>query len=171
VGAGDECLHRRDAEFGGERGEDPALESQLQERLIRASVGACMTKAKKKATSKKKSSAKTKKAAVADFREVRRQVKNAICDEASEIAKEVAGEVKSKKQVASMKTLFEVIGLFPESPEEREAAGDDQALAKVLLERLGLSDEPQVSEEEAAEKRALEASALAVMGAPGDPVE
>jgi hypothetical protein len=41
----------------------------------------------------------------------------------------------------------------------------------VLLERLGLSDEPQLSEEEAAEKRALEASAMAVMGAPSDPVE
>jgi len=130
-----------------------------------------MTKAKKKATSKKKRPAKEKKPPVADLREVRRKVTNVICGKASEIASKVADEVKSKAQVSSMKTLFEVIGLFPESPEEREAAGDDQALAKVLLDRLGFSDEPQLSEEEAAEKRALEASALAVMGAPGDPVE
>jgi hypothetical protein len=131
-----------------------------------------MTKAtKKKASSKKKSPAKTKKEAVADFRDVRRRVKNAICGKAPQIAAKVTKNVIDKGQVASMKTLFEVIGLFPESREEREAAGDDQALARALLERLGLSDEPQLSEEEAADKRALEASALAVMGAPSDPVE
>jgi hypothetical protein len=36
---------------------------------------------------------------------------------------------------------------------------------------LGLSDAPEMSAEEAEEKRALEASALAVMGGKGDPVE
>jgi hypothetical protein len=100
-----------------ERGEDPALEQQLQERI--GSEGQAVSydeSDEEEDDSKKKSSAKAKKAPVADFREVRRQVKNAICDEASEIAKEVAEEVKSKKQVSSMKTLFEVIGLFSGEP-------------------------------------------------------
>jgi hypothetical protein len=127
--------------------------------------------AKKKTVPGKKKPAAPKKAPAADMRDVRRKVKNVICEKASQIAKAVAEDVGNKAQVQSMKMLFEVIGLFPESPEEKRAAGDDQALAKVLLERLGLPDDPVVNEEEAQEQRELEASARAVMSAPVDPVE
>jgi hypothetical protein len=127
--------------------------------------------AKKRAVPGKKKPSAPKKAPAADMRDVRRKVKNVICEKASQIAKAVAEDVANKAQVQSMKMLFEVIGLFPESAEEKRAAGDDQALAKVLLERLGLPDDPVVNEEEAQEQRELEASARAVMGAPVDPVE
>jgi hypothetical protein len=130
-----------------------------------------MTKRTKKKASSRKKSSRAKKSPAADFRAVRQQVKNVVCDKASAIATAVAEEVGNKAQVASMKTLFELVGLFPESAEEREAAGDDQALAKILLERMGLSDAPAVNEEEARERQELEESARALMKAPAHPVE
>jgi hypothetical protein len=125
--------------------------------------------AKKKAGAKKTASAK--KAPVANLRDVRQKVRNVVGELAPKIAKAVAEDVGNKAQVQSMKMLFEVIGLFPESPEEKQVVEDDQALAKVLLERLGFSDEPVVSEEEAAERKELEESARAAMATPVHPVE
>jgi metal-dependent amidase/aminoacylase/carboxypeptidase family protein len=130
-----------------------------------------MTKAAKKAARAKRTTASKKKGTAADLREVRQEVRKVVTSRAPKIAQAVADDVEKKAQVQSMKTLFEMVGLFPESPEERDAVEDDQALARVLLERLGLSDAPEMSAEEAEEKRALEASALAVMGGKGDPVE
>jgi hypothetical protein len=128
-------------------------------------------KSAKKATRGKGKTSRAKKAPEVNLREVRQKVRNAVGALAPAIAKKVAEEVSSKAQVSSMKTLFEVIGLFPESPEEKRAAGDDQALARVLLERLGLSDEPVMNEEEAEEQRQLEASARAMLLPAANPVE
>jgi hypothetical protein len=132
----------------------------------------CMAKAaKKKAAGAKKTTPKAQQAEAIDLREVRVKVKNAIGGRAEELATAVTDDAVKKAQAQQMKLLFELIGLFPESQEEREAAGDDQALAKVLLERLGLPDEPAVNEEEAEEQRELQESARALMSAPFDPVK
>jgi len=126
--------------------------------------------AKKKAARGRSRAASAKKAPAADLREVRQKVTNLVSGMAPQIALAVAEDVEKKAQVQSMKALFEMIGLFPEGPEEKQLE-DDQALARVLLQRLGLSDEPVLNEEEANEQRELEESALAVMSAPSDPVK
>jgi hypothetical protein len=119
-----------------------------------------MAKAKRGSKGRRKPAPK---AAQADFRETRKKVKNIVSSMAPEMARAVAVDVKSKAQVQSMKVLFELVGLFPETAEEREAAGDHSSLARTLLDRLGLDDDAPVSEEEAREQKELEASARAVM--------
>jgi hypothetical protein len=130
-----------------------------------------MAKAGKKKASGKKSTSKAKQVEAIDLREVRVKVKNVIGDKAEELVKAVTEDAVKKAQAQPMRMLFEMIGLFPESQEERDAAGDDQALAKVLLERLGLPDEPATSDEEAEEQRELQESAPVLMSAPVDPVK
>ena len=90
---------------------------------------------------------------------------------AQELATAVAEDAVKKAAAQPMKTMFEMIGLFPESAEERQKAADDQSLAKVLLLRLGLSDEPVLSEEEARDREEVEESARALLSVPGDPVK
>ena len=126
---------------------------------------------KKKSTSGRGKQPTAKKTEAVDLSEVRQGVKNAVGRKAVELVTAVTDEAVQKAAAQPMKMLFELIGLFPESPEERKVVADDQSLAKTLLERLGLSDEPVLSEEEARDRQELEDSARALLTVAGDPVK
>jgi hypothetical protein len=127
--------------------------------------------AKKKAVSGKKKQPGVKKAATVDLREVRQKVKNIIGQVAPKLAKKVADDALIKVQAQSMKILFEMIGLFPDSSDEQPVAADEQSFAKTLLDSLGLNKLPPETEEEAEQQRELGESARALLSAPGNPVE
>jgi hypothetical protein len=131
-----------------------------------------MVRASKKKSAGSRGKRETaKKAQAVDLCEERQKVKNVIGGKAEELVTAVVEDAVKKAAAQPMKMLFEMIGLFPESAEERKAAADDQSLAKTLLERLGLSDEPVLSEEEARDREELEESARALLTVAGDPVK
>jgi hypothetical protein len=94
-----------------------------------------------KKTGKKKGEIKTKKEQEAHPAEVRKEVSQMITEEAAEMAKAVIGDAR-KGQLASVKYLFEMAGVFPATSESKEGTPEEDSLAKTLLTRLNIPLEP-----------------------------
>ena len=94
--------------------------------------------AKTKKPAKKKRSPRSKKPI--DLVEVRKDIANLVGSEAAELTQAVLEEGR-KGQLAPVKYLFEMVGLYPSS-EANEAKPEEASLAKTLLHRLGLPDIP-----------------------------
>jgi hypothetical protein len=96
-----------------------------------------MAKAKAKgAQPKKKTSRSDPKAKTADeIQNVRNRVNNVIFKNSEAMAKRVVLSVTEGGQVAALKYLWEMSGMFPfEAGED----GERESLAKILLDRMGL---------------------------------
>jgi hypothetical protein len=109
------------------------------------STGA-MTKKKAKSKTvakkiaKKKGKAKTKEQE-AHPAEVRKKVSRLVQGAASKMAQAVIDDAK-KGQLASVKYLFEMTGVFPATSESKEGTPEEDSLAKTLLTRLNIPLEP-----------------------------
>ena len=86
--------------------------------------------------------------------------------EAAEMAKAVIDEAK-KGQLAPMKYLFEMAGIYPASPDGAQAAGEEDSLAKILLDRLRLAATPVENHEEGATNVAQESFCLTTLAENG----
>jgi hypothetical protein len=82
----------------------------------------------------------------ADIVQVRESITNMVTNSAKAIAKQVIEDAKSG-QLASVKYLFEVAGLYPLT-EETAAALPEHSLAHTLLRRMGLPTEPVIRDED-----------------------
>ena len=113
-------------------------------------------KAKPKAKSEpaKKRATRTKKAAkVANPAEMRRSIATLVESEMKSIGHAVVEEAK-KGQLATVKYLFEVSGVYPEAPGQSQAKPEEgETLARLLLTRLGLPLEPAISPDDEAEPK------------------
>jgi hypothetical protein len=130
-------------------------------------------KAKKKAAGKKsakKSGGKSKKQL--NPADVRENIASMVKEEAAEMAHAVIGEGK-KGQLATVKYLFEVAEIFPESTDGSQATAEEDSLAKTLLRRLDLPDQPVVRDEEDGPAKTAAGSAPEAEGSglKVDPVE
>jgi hypothetical protein len=96
-------------------------------------------KAAAKKNSKKKSPAKKSKQL--DPAEVRKEVSQMVGSEATEMARAVIGQGKAG-QLATVKYLFEMAGVFPASTETTEGSPREDSLAETLLHRLNIPIEP-----------------------------
>ncbi len=97
-------------------------------------------KAKKSAAKKKTARVDSKKKSADEIQKVRNQVTNMILGSSEKMAERVIQSVTEGGQVAALKYLWEMSGLFP-----FEANGDNgeaDSLAKILLERMGLQEKP-----------------------------
>ena len=105
-------------------------------------------KPKGKATVPKKAAKKrsTRKLKDADLAGIRKKITNIVSSEAPGMAKAGVGEAL-KGELAPMKYLFEVAGLYPpaEGTEERP---EQNSLARMLLDKLGLPEKKEVCEED-----------------------
>jgi hypothetical protein len=81
--------------------------------------------------------------------EVRREVCKMVEAEAAEMAKAAIHEAKNG-QLAPMKYLFEMAGIYPPSPDEAQVAPEEDSLAKILLDRLKLAATPVENHDEGA---------------------
>jgi hypothetical protein len=99
------------------------------------------TEAKKSSrkSSKKKSAAKKSKEPRPA--EVRKEVTQMVHDGAAEMAEAVIAEGK-KGQLATVKYLFEMSGVFPPPTDKPEGTPEEDCLAKTLLTRLNIPLEP-----------------------------
>jgi hypothetical protein len=102
------------------------------------------SKGKASTPAKKKSSRKSKKPV--DLAEVRKEITNIVGSEATELAKAVVEEGR-KGQLAPVKYLFEVAGLYP-AMEGSQAKPEEASLAKTLLHRLGILDQPVIIQDD-----------------------
>ena len=93
----------------------------------------------------KKKSGKSKKAV--DLVEVRKDITNIVGNEAAGMAQAVVDEAL-KGQLAPMKYLFEMAGLYPRAGEQAEAQPEQDSLARTLLRRLGLPEDPVIVPQE-----------------------
>ena len=101
-------------------------------------------KGKTSRPAKKRTSRKSKKPV--DLVEVRKDITNIVGTEATELTRAVVEEGR-KGQLAPVKYLFEVAGLYP-AAEGDIAKPEGESLAKTLLHRLGLPEETVVRQEE-----------------------
>src|SRR5215813_2556849 len=73
-----------------------------------------------------------------EIQKIRNKVNNLIFQKSQAMAERVVQTVTEGGQVAALKYLWEMSGLFPfESSDEN---GERESLAKILLERMGLGD-------------------------------
>jgi hypothetical protein len=91
-----------------------------------------------------KSSNKTK---PVDLAEVRKDITNIVGNEATKLAQAVIEEAR-KGQLAPVKYLFEVAGLYPASTETGSVKPEENSLARTLIQRLGLPEDVLISPEE-----------------------
>ena len=105
------------------------------------------TKAKKPAVEKKSAPPMDSKAKSAEeIQRLRNMVTNLIFSNSEEMAARVVQSVTEGGQVAALKYLWEMAGLFPF--EESGENGERESLAKILLERMGLQGKVPVSAED-----------------------
>ena len=99
--------------------------------------GGEMTKAKTKSAEPKKNTptADSKAKTSEEIQKVRNRVTNVIFNSSEEMAKRVVQSVTEGGQVAALKYLWEMSGMFPFEAGEN---GERESLAKILLERMGL---------------------------------
>jgi hypothetical protein len=97
-----------------------------------------------KKPAKKTSSLRSKKPV--DLAEVRKDITNMVAAEGLGMAVAVAAEAL-KGELAPMKYLFEVSGLYPAAP-GTESKSAETSLAHTLLRRLGLPTDPVVPPED-----------------------
>jgi hypothetical protein len=95
--------------------------------------------------SPRKTARKARKAV--DLVEVRKNITNIVGSEAAEMALAVVDEAL-KGQLAPVKYLFEVAGLYPAAGDAAEAPPEEDSLARTLLRRLGLPEDPVIVPEE-----------------------
>jgi len=93
-----------------------------------------------------------------DLAEVRKDISNIVGSRAVELAQAVLEEGK-KGQLAPVKYLFEVSGLYPAS-ESSEAKPDEQSLAHTLMRKLNLPELPIESEDDEAAGSDIMASSI-----------
>jgi hypothetical protein len=140
-------LYRRRAHgrafcFFGESSRSPCP-GKIPASLENPSIGMKKAKATSKGTNRKpakKGSTKNKKPK--DQAEARKVITDMVRVRSNELAKAVAGE-GMKGQLAPVKYLFEVTGLFPKT-EETESQPEGDTLAKTLLTHMGF---PLIAEE------------------------
>lgn len=96
-----------------------------------------MAKAKAKKAAPKKSTprADTKAKTAEEIQNVRNSVTNMILSSSEDMAARVVQSVTEGGQVAALKYLWEMAGMFPFEAGEN---GERDSLAKILLERMGL---------------------------------
>ena len=104
------------------------------------------SKGKASKPAKKKHPRKSKKPI--DLVEVRKDIANIVCSEATDLAQAVVGE-GLKGQLAPVKYLFEMTGLYPAAGESHQKP-EEASLAKTLLHRLGVPDIPLVKPDDEA---------------------
>ena len=109
-------------------------------------------KAKGKSTAKtkkakKNSGGKSKGKKELNPAEVRKEIAQMVDSEATEMAAAVIGEGK-KGQLATVKYLFEMAGVYPALTDGSQATTDEDCLAKTLLDRLNIPDKPVGRDEE-----------------------
>jgi hypothetical protein len=108
---------------------------------------------KKKATSKKATNKPAKKKNAKkgkpelNLKEVRKELAQMVGLEATVMTQAVIDEGK-KGQLATVKYLFEMAKIYPESTDGSQATADEDSLAKTLLRRLNLPEEPIARDEE-----------------------
>ena len=102
------------------------------------------SKGKTRKPAKKKPSRRSKKPV--DLVEVRKDITEIVGSEATELTKAVVGE-GLKGQLAPVKYLFEMTGLYP-AMGESQAKPEEASLAKTLLHRLGLPTDPVIAPED-----------------------
>jgi hypothetical protein len=100
-------------------------------------LGGEMAKAKTKSAEPKKNTptADSKAKTSEEIQKVRNRVTNVIFNSSEEMAKRVVQSVTEGGQVAALKYLWEMSGMFPFEAGEN---GERESLAKILLERMGL---------------------------------
>lgn len=101
-------------------------------------------KAKSAKPAKRTRSRKPKKAA--DIAEVRKEITGLVAEAAPALTVAVVEEGR-KGQLAPVKYLFEMAGLYPPAGGVQEKP-EEAALAKTLLDRLGLSHESATAQED-----------------------
>ncbi|MCU1303041.1 MAG: hypothetical protein JWQ87_3325 [Candidatus Sulfotelmatobacter sp.] len=77
---------------------------------------------------------------LADVVKVRENIKNMVWNAAETIATQVIAAA-NEGQLAAVKYLFEVVGMYP-ATEETKGTPEEDSLAYILLKRLGLPTEP-----------------------------
>lgn len=100
-------------------------------------------KAKKPAVKKSAPRVDSKAKSAEEIQKVRNQVTNLILSSSEEMAARVVQSVTEGGQVAALKYLWEMSGLFPF--ETQGENGEADSLAKILLERMGLQGKTPVS--------------------------
>jgi hypothetical protein len=78
-----------------------------------------------------------------DMELVRQKVRNVVGNGAVEMVKTSVEDAKRKGNIAAMKYLFEMTGLFPAPP---DLAENKPGLAETLLNRLGFGEEEAMNE-------------------------
>lgn len=102
-----------------------------------------------KKAAKKRSARKQKPANPA---EMRQSVTDMVGSEMKNITHAVVEEAK-KGQLATVKYLFEVSGVYPATTDQSQARPEEgETLARMLLTRLGVPLEPAISDDEVTEK-------------------
>jgi hypothetical protein len=110
--------------------------------ITKKAKGKSAAKAKK---AKKSSGSKSKKEL--NPAEVRKEIAQMVDSQAALMAAAVIGEGK-KGQLAPVKYLFEMAGVYPALTDGSQATTDEDCLAKTLLDRLNIPDKPVGRDEE-----------------------
>jgi len=79
--------------------------------------------------------------------EVRKEIAQMVDSEATKMTEAVIGEGK-KGQLATVKYLFEMAGVYPPLTDGSQATTDEDCLARTLLNRLNIPDKPVGRDEE-----------------------
>jgi hypothetical protein len=120
------------------------------------SIGAAMAQARARKTTSKKDTPKSdsqgtrgtgsKAKTAEEVQQIRNTVTNLILDSSEDMTKRVMKSVIEGGQVAALKFLWEMSGMFPfEAGED----GERESLAKILLSRMGLQGQvPVIAEDD-----------------------
>jgi hypothetical protein len=99
-------------------------------------------KAAKKATAKQTTTNRSKKTEKqVDLVAVRKSISNIVGAQAKTITKKVVQQAKDG-QLATMKYLFEMAGVYPPSTDDSGMKLEDDSLAKILLDRMNIPFTP-----------------------------
>jgi hypothetical protein len=123
---------------------NPVARRRIQE--MQSHECAIMKKTKPKSKTISRGSVKRVKKAV-DLAEVRQSIANMVGADAKKITKAVVDEAL-KGQLATVKYLFEMAGVYPASAVADPAMPEQDALARTLLHRMGLPAAPLVLPED-----------------------
>ena len=89
-----------------------------------------------------------------DLAEVRKDITNLVGGEATQLAQAVLEEGK-KGQLAPVKYLFEVAGLYPASTEAASVKPEEDSLAFTLLRRLGVPEQSSLPSDDLPPEKTL----------------
>lgn len=80
-----------------------------------------------------------------DLKSLREEIRDIVSSRALAMVETTIEEV-DKGHYLAMKYLFEMIGLFPETPPVPESAPEEESLARTLLRRLQIPEEQPMPE-------------------------